>query len=79
MSQSTSMHGIVIKHDGDVPRGLSYLDEKWNDAEVREIFDNARKSTDQDSHFQAYINGKIQHYILKHTGYDEYFLKPRIF
>ena len=67
---------ITINNDGDVSHGLEYLKNKWETEEVKEIFRNARRETDQNTHFSANINGSTMHYILKHNEYDTFFLKP---
>ena len=77
MPQITIINGITIEHYGDVPRGLQYLEKEWHHERTRELFDNARRSTDQDTHFQAYVDGAHKNYVLKHIGSDRYFLKPR--
>lgn len=77
MPQTTTINGIIIEHHGDVPRGLKYLEEKWHKEQIQEIFENARRSPDQDSHFQVPVDGANKNYVLKHIGPDKYILKPR--
>ncbi len=67
---------ITIVHDGNVDMGLEYLENNWREERVREWFDNARRSSDQDTHLEILIKGLRRRYLLRHTGPDRYFLKP---
>lgn len=75
MVKSKKIHEFTIEHNGDVANGLKYLEQNWDKEEIQEIFENARNSKDQDSNFKAYIGGGMKYYVLKHTGYDKYFLE----
>lgn len=68
--------GVTIVHDGNVGRGLDYIERNWREERVREWFDNARRSSDKDTHLEILLDGARRRYLLKHTGPNKYFLKP---
>ena len=74
MSTSLEIHGFKV-YGSDVNHGFDYL-KNLRPVEAKEMFDHARKSIDQDHHFEAHIPGKGNtHYVLIHKSDGAYELK----
>ena len=76
MSQSVIINGNTVEHNGNVYKGLDYLQAHAREERIEEWFGSARNATDKDTHIEIPMNGKGVRYLLKYTGPNRYFLKP---
>jgi len=67
------IENTTIEHNGDVDRGIQYLDNHWNDQYVLDLFENARTSYDYKAFFKI-DNTSEGSYLLKYIGPHHYFL-----